>query len=237
METDPLQWLPDSFYRQPNWRWLRAEYLIATGRRMNARIDDEWVSTARKVLQGRRTESASKVAAVRAAREIQFGKPAVKEEWEARLLTEEPLECLAERFAVPTIVVEAFSELFFVVRSMRKATDWLLARAIGFSALSGFTHPMPYAAWKFAAFVGGPHLLDVVMAATTGDPLGFATATWMRSDPEIRLRLRARLWVATMAAVTNEEFARVVQARRQLRALDARLASRVESMTPSVAAM
>jgi len=75
------------------------------------------------------------------------------------------------------------------------------------------------------------------MAATTGDPLGFATATWMRSDPEIRLRLRARLWVATMAAVTNEEFARVVQARRQLRALDARLASRVESMTPSVAAM
>jgi len=143
METDPLQWLPDSFYRQPNWRWLRAEYLIATGRRMNARIDDEWVSTARKVLQGHRTESASKVAAVRAAREIQFGKPAVKEEWEARLLTEEPLECLAERFAVPTIVVEAFSELFFAVRSMRKATDWLLARAIGFSALRGFTTRCP----------------------------------------------------------------------------------------------
>ena len=127
METDPLQWLPNSFYRQPHWRWLQAEYLIATGRRMNARIDDEWVSTARKVLQGHRTESASKVAAVRAAREIQFGKPAVKEEWEARLLTEEPLERFAERFAVPTIVVEAFSELFFGVRSMRKATDWLLA--------------------------------------------------------------------------------------------------------------
>jgi len=53
----------------------------------------------------------------------------------------------------------------------------------------------------------------------------------------LRLRLRARLWVATMAAVTNEEFARVVQARRQLRDLDARLAGRVESVTPLVAAM
>ena len=54
--------------------------------------------------EGRRAETPSKVAAVRAAREIPFGKRAVKEEWDARLLTEEPLEPLAERFAVLVIV-------------------------------------------------------------------------------------------------------------------------------------
>ena len=38
MEVNESQWMPGSFSRQPHWRWLRAEFLLATGRRRNARM-------------------------------------------------------------------------------------------------------------------------------------------------------------------------------------------------------
>lgn len=53
-------------------------------------------------------------------------------------------------------MVEAYAELFFAVRPMRQATDWLLSRAVGYSAIRGFISPLPASAWKLAALTGGP---------------------------------------------------------------------------------
>jgi hypothetical protein len=95
MDTDPLHWLPGSFYRKPSWRWLRAEYLTATGRRLDPRIDDGWVAHARAALNDR---GESVIAAVRAAREVWAGNPVVNAELQALLLTTEPLDRIAGRF-------------------------------------------------------------------------------------------------------------------------------------------
>ena len=239
MATDPAHWLPGSFYRKPEWRLLRAEYLIATGRRRDRRIDDDWVAHARAALKGR-GGSGSKAAMVRAARGVWDGDPAVKGELEARLLTDEPLDRVAARCRLPVAVVEAYAEVCFAVRPMRQATDWLLARAVGFSPLAGFTSPLPGAAWKLAALSGGPLVLDAVIAATAGRPVPEALlkeADPRRADGEARIRLLARLWVASMAATTDQEFARVVRDRRQFRDLDAHMTARVGAVAPTVTAM
>ena len=211
MVSDPVHWLPDSFYRRPEWRLLRAEYLIATGRSRDRRIDDDWVAHARSAIQDR-GGAASKAAAVRVAREVWAGDPAVKGELEARLLTDEPVDYIADRIGQPAAVLEAYAEVFFAVRPMRAATDWLLTRAVGYSPLRGFTDPQPAAAWKLAALAGGPALLDVVIAATTGRllPDGLLNeADLRRAYEEARTRLLADIWVASMAAVTDEDFAGV----------------------------
>jgi hypothetical protein len=238
MDTDPLHWLPGSFYRKPSWRWSRAEYLTATGRRLDPRIDDDWVDHARAALRGR--GGGSTVAAVRAAQEIWAGVPAARAELEALLLTAEPLDRIVERFHIPAAVVEAYAEVFFAVRSMRPAKDWLLTRAVGYSPIRGFVGPLPASAWKLAALSGGPLLMDVVIAATTGRslPAGFLKGTGRRRAYEdARIRSLAEIWVAAMAATTDEEFARVVKARRQLRDLDARVIGRTAWVAPHVAAM
>src|SRR5690349_6175971 len=98
METDPLAWLPGSFFRKPSWRFLRAEYLAVTGRRRDPRIDDGWVALARAAILGR-GGNRSKAAAVQAAREVWGVESTAKWELEARLLTDEPLEQVAERCA------------------------------------------------------------------------------------------------------------------------------------------
>lgn len=238
-ETDPALWLPGSFRRRPEWRWLRAEFLAATRRRRDPRIDDDWVVDARTTLRNRGCGQ-PKVAAVEAAREIWTGDPAVKGELEALLLTAEPFDRVAGRFGLPASVVEAYAAVFFAVRPMRRATDWLLTRAVGYSPFRGFTGPQPAAAWKLAALAGGPVLLDVVIAATTGRPLpeGFLKGTGRRRAYEdARIRLLAEMWVASMSATTDEEFARVAADRQQLRDLDARMTGRGTAAAQTVAAM
>jgi hypothetical protein len=237
-ETNSLLWLPGSFYRRPEWRWVRAEFLLATGGRRDRRIDDGWVDCARDAIRGRGGEG-SKAAVVRAARDVWEGDPSVRAELEALLLTDEPLDRIAGRVGLPVAVAEAFAEVFFCVRPMLKAIDWLLLRAVGFGAFRGFTSPLPWAAWKLAAVAGGPLLLDVVIAATTGRPLpnGCHKGSGRRGYKDALTRLRVRLWIATVGAVTDEEFAAVVRARQQLRALDARLTGRVTAVHPTLAAM
>ena len=235
METDHLAWMPGSFYRRPEWRWLRAEYLVATGCRRDARIDDDWVDLARAAIEGR--SRSKKSGDVHAARGVWAGDVSARAELEALLLTDEPIDRIAERFHISTAVVEAYAEVFFAVRPMREATDWLLARAVGYSAIRGFTGPLPGAAWKLAALAGGPVLLDVVMAATTGRPLphGFLTGSGPRRAFEgQRVRLLARLWVATLAATSDADFARVVTARRRLRALEAKVTGFPQPVTRAV---
>src|SRR5437764_3726563 len=55
-----------------------------------------------------------------AARAVWEGDPAVRGELEARLLTDEPVEQVAGRVGLPAPAVEAYGEVFFSVRPMRR---------------------------------------------------------------------------------------------------------------------
>jgi hypothetical protein len=224
MEDAASQWLPGSFYCRPEWRWLGASYLVEQGGRGDPGIDDEWVVHSLAAIRGRGGDR-TKVAAVRAAHDIWAGEPPERRwELEARLLTNAPLELVARRCGLPVAVAGAYAEVFFAVRPMRSAVDWVLTQAIGYRPPGVLTSPQPGGVWKYAGFFGGPIVLDAVIAATTGRPLpeGLVGGSGpARRFNEARLRLLTRLWVASVCAESDEEFARVVAAHERLRALEA----------------
>lgn len=206
------------FSRPTEWRWERAGWLVETARRLDRRVDDDWVAAARAAIRGQGREAMRRT--VRAARDHWTGDPAVRHELEAWLLTDLPLAEVAGRMGASVEVVTAYEALFFAVREVRAATDWLTLRAVGYSAVRGFTGPLPYAAWKLVALHGGPVMLEVVIAATTGRslPTGSVRRTGKnRAAAEARLRLKVELWIALTAATTPAELARATQALCQMR--------------------
>lgn len=231
------RWLPDSPFCVPEWRWLRAAYLVEAGRRYDHRVDDEWVRHARDARRGR-GRSNSPAATVREAREVWAGDPDRRGEVEARLLAGCTDADVADRVRLSERVVAAYAEVFFCVRPAvaAGASDWLLSEAVGYSTVFGFTRPLPHAAWRLAAVFGGPLFADVVIAATTGRPLPPAFR-----DPggteELRVRELARLWVAAMAAATPAAFACVLRDNRRLRTSDARRHGRKACVEPRILAM
>jgi hypothetical protein len=158
---------------------------------------------------------------------------------EALLLTDLHFDTIAKRCKLTPSTVEAYEAVFFAVRSMRRATDWLFARAVGYSPFAGFTGPLPATAWKLAALEGGTFFLDWVIASTQGRdlPEGMLKEKGRRREiEEMQFRLFARLWMALRAAVTDEELSRVVKARQQLRKLEAQLGRDVK-VSPTEAVM
>ena len=225
MKPDFRLWDPNSFNKRPERRWLRAEYIRATRCGRDSQIDDGWVDAAGLVLRGS-GDSGTPAAAVQAAHQVWTGDPVVRGELEALLLTDLPFDTIAKRCKLTLSTVEAYEAVFFAVRAMRGATDWLSARVIEYTPWAGFTGPMPAAAWKLAALEGGPIFLDWVIASTLGRelPEGMLRETGRRRELEdVHFRLSARLWMALRAAVTDEAFARVLRAYQQLRDLNAQL--------------
>jgi hypothetical protein len=234
MDIDPLQWLPDSFTRVPHWRWLRAQCLVAKGASPNPQIDDDWVLHARNAVAGRTAGRAA--AAIEAALAVRDGPLERRWELEARLLTDESLEHVALKCALPVETVGAFAHVFFAVRERQKAKDWLMLRAVGYSPLSGFKSPQPGGLWKYAAVTGGTAALDLVIAVTTDRPLPAGAVADTRDQREVAeslLRERVKVWVALILARSDAEVAAAVEARQQLRKLEAE-ASDCASDTPPV---
>jgi hypothetical protein len=222
---DPSQWMPGNFFKRPAWRWLRAGYMVKTGRRRDPRIDDEWVALARDVIRGRGTRKPS-ARALRAARDVWEGDPERRGRLEAWLLTDEAHAEIARRLNLPEDVINAFEKVFFDVRVMRHAKDWLLRSAVGYLPFAGFTEPLPMAAWKFAAADGGARALEVMIAATTGGPLPEGSVRdrgWGLAVEEALVRVKTRLMVYTLTALGVEANARVLKAQRQVRAWEKKL--------------
>ena len=218
-----------TFSRPPCWRWKRAQSLATSGRPLDPRIDDEWVSLARSAIMGVNGHK-PQVAATIEARDFSFAEPPERRwEMDARLLTDEPLDRVARRFGITPAAVEAYAALFFDVRGVRAASDWLLVRAVGYRPGIGFAKGDLAGVWKFAAYRGGALLLDAVIAAATDGPF---PAGWFRETgaqlafEEAAMRARIKLWVASEFALTDEEFAALVDARQRFRNLDAGLVAR-----------
>ncbi len=227
---DLRHWMPGSPFRRPEWRWLRAMHLHETGRRIDHRVDDAWVKHARHALRSRGRIN-SPAAAVRSARKVWEGDPDRRGEVEARLLAGDGDAVVADRMALPEGVVAAYAEVFFCVRPTPKATDWVLAEAVGYSPYVGFTRPLPWSSWRLAAVAGGPIFADLVIAATTDRPLPPAFRDSGGAD-DMRMRDLARLWVASMVAVTPAAFAGVLREYRRCRTADSRRHGRKVRVEP-----
>jgi hypothetical protein len=216
MNDGPDLWSPGSFFRRPEWRWLRANYLAQSGRRPDRRIDDEWVDNIRHALRGNNTKNTEVILAAR-----NIWQADTSERWllEAMLLTDKTLENVARRCRLPVAVVAAHAEVFFAVRPMRQASDWLLVQAVKYDGVSRFEGPQQGGIWKYAALAGGSLVLEAVISGTTGSPLpkDFFEPSPLRKLKEKRMRLLARLWVKAITAETDEELAMVAELHEKLR--------------------
>jgi hypothetical protein len=233
MSPGPADWLPGSFFRSPQWRWLRATWLHRQARRASPRIDDEWVRRAMRFLAAtaggppkRRKGSAHKDTATAAALDLaQEQDPHRRWMVESLLLTAESLETIARRCELSVAVVEAYHELFFDVRPHLTARDWIFYRAVGASGWTGFAGQPLGALWRYAAFTAGPLALEVMVAVTMDQPLPGWLRAWFadKANPdyeEARFRFLARLTVAALTVRTPAQLTALVEARDRLRRMD-----------------
>ena len=217
MDTNPQYWRPGSVTRQPHWRWLRANYLMQTKASIDPRIDDVWVVLALRAVQ-HPTIASSGTDGLHAARRLWSGHDGeVRGELEARLLTSVPLTHIAETCRLTVALVEAYAAVFFDVRPMAAAIDWIMSRVIRLRSLDPCRNV--HQVWKYVAVFGGPIALDVVIAVCRDRPLpvGVVSCGPRRTFEEAHLRLLIRLWVALHLADSDEVFARIVAAYDRLR--------------------
>jgi hypothetical protein len=219
------------FFRRPHWRWLRVQLLLADDQKPNRKREDEWIHAAYHALKdgGSATDRV-----VLTAHEVWCGDVEVRHELEAWLLTTTSFQDIANRLGLSVEVVGAYESIFFAVREAATATDWLVLRAVGYSAVRGFVQELPYAMWKLVALHGGAFILEVVIAATTGRPLppgAVRRSGNSRAAAEAMLRLKVKLLVTLMSTGSANELARVSQALREIREQKA-----IETGLPAVVA-
>jgi hypothetical protein len=120
-------------------------------------------------------------------------------------------------------VVAAYHELFFSVRDRMQARDWVLAMAVGSHPASDFAGPQPAGLWRYAAFTGGPLVLDLIVAVTTDGPLPVWVRGTLAADHpwgEPFLRLRVKLAIAALAPSSGCRLGSLAELSEQLRDLD-----------------
>ena len=229
-------WLPNSFFRSPFWRVLRALYLLDTGRAANPAIDDEWVQVAKDLLAAVESNDLNHLPpAVRDAYGVWTADEMPRWLLEAQLLTPRTFEEIAACSSLSEPTVHAFHQLFFDVRSRFQASDWILFRAVRSNPLNDFAGPQPAGLWKFFAFVGGPEVLDVVVAVTLNRPLPDRLRVQFNGDPQVaeqRLLLKAKLVIAALTAESSAQLGSVVELAEQLRRLDQKAGVPVNDAQP-----
>jgi hypothetical protein len=212
MDGTFIDWLPDSPFRSPAWRWLRASWRHRTGQRSSPRVDDEWVDLTRRFL-ARSDKHAVRpdrvdTAVLGAHALSSAADPHRRWRLEALLLTSDSLETVARRCCLHPDIVEAYHALFFACRDRPGARDWVAAMAVGCGPWNDFAGPQPEGMWKYAAFSGGPVLLDVVIAVTTGGPLPESVRAACARNPaydEDRLRMDVKLTTSLMTSQSPDE--------------------------------
>src|SRR5262245_54762462 len=194
-------WLAASPSRTPDWRLLRAQWLVDAGANPCLEIDDAWVLRARDFLLARLRAEAIPVSrkttdrldpairgAVALVREPESLRRALLE---AALLTEEPLDEVAGRCDLQVGVVEAFHALFFAVRDRPKARDWLMIHAVRSGPWNAFEGLQPAGLWKYIVFTGGVRALDIAFAVTTNRPFpDWVRVAWPRDAEKHDRNLR-----------------------------------------------
>ena len=224
MDSRPIDWLPNSFSRSPAWRIRRAEYRREHTLPPDSRIDDPWVEIALKLLTSTHVRDRTAVTPeVRLAYLVWQSGEILRWLLESQLLTSRTFDEVAAVCSLPKPVVEAYHFLCFDVRTHPEATDWIMVRAVESGPLNNFAGPQPAGLWKYMAFLGGPLVLDAVVAVTLNRPLpGWLRETFVTNPvlEEQRLRLKAKLAIAAMTADSAHQLGSLVELSEQLHDLE-----------------
>lgn len=218
-----MEMVPGSPSFNPWWRWELAEWSVATSRDLPSRYHDEWVVKARDFLlvQHPRAGCDALVEAVGVFRE---GPCLHRDSLEAYLLTEAPLEIVAERCSLSVPTAEVFGRLFFDVRPRRRARDWVTLQVLGPGVFTGYRKQDLGQLWKTVGFRLGLLALDAVIAVCIQDGLVTAEPEVLPSVPEVadeRLRQSVRLLLGAMMLPATTPFKQLAELHTQVQRMAA----------------
>lgn len=206
--------LPSSPFRRPDWRWIVAQYHVDHDRRLLPPwSDDPWTCRAFLHLRNIAPRGTREAAAFELGRmAILFAEqlraaqnPLLRIELEARLLTGDSCEQIAQCCGIDSETVDAFEHLFYDVRKKLKNSSYVLRELIGPKLFFGFSPTDVDVVWKLVAYQAGSVALDAVM------DLGWPTNRPERLDEVARYfaqcgeAMTARqLFVSSLALQTQE---------------------------------
>jgi hypothetical protein len=162
---------PDSPFCRPDWRWLRAEYLVDSGRRVSRRDDQQVREAAQYLRHQRRCQGetahqrlARRYPALYLAHALYAGEPSLQKwELEARLLTPEHFEVVGRKCGSSAEVVGTYHAVFFEVRPCLRAREYIANRVLGRKAHVGLEERDVGLILKFYALSGGPLAVDALV--------------------------------------------------------------------------
>jgi hypothetical protein len=194
-----------SFFRTPEWRWRRAQWLVTNGRNFSSRRDDEATRDALRLLRdmgGRRHRPRERTLAkhhpeIWQAYHLWVSGGKTRLMVEARILARQLSATIEAMTDVPAPVIDIFQALFFHVREHINARDWILMHAIGLKTLRGSVVPTAEFVLKTLAYHGGPVVLEKV-APYLLDGRDLFEPSLDLSTPEGRTEQKVRLAIATL---------------------------------------
>jgi len=188
-------------------------------------LEDIWVRDTCLAILGRCRRSPC-VTAIQKVRTLWEKDPDSHERahLEARLVTTESLTEVAEKCNMSHDEVIAYHQVFFNVRSFRKAVDWFHVEVLGVLNKS----PMGLGVlWKRTAYGAPSQLLDHVIAAThrgISSKEMLASISTAEEYKAMECSLYAQHWIEMNLASTNNDFAQLVRDTQKLRKLRSKFA-------------
>ena len=159
-------------FRPLDWRWRRAQELVACGRNYCVHRDDELTGRAMQYLR-----AAARCTTDREKTNLRQRMPDVVSAWElyddagsiggvvqASVLARQSPTAIARRVSRNTDDIVAYEQLFFDVRDRLNAKYFIHMQALGGSDAGKTRQQRDAAALKSMAYYGGPLVLDAVEA-------------------------------------------------------------------------
>lgn len=214
----------ESPFRSPQWRSDRVVQLVThrKGPMRVRRFDDRYVRTNRYFLlqylaagddENKLDEVIAEWPHVYCAHLMQFGPDQARRDiLQARLLTGEPRNEVAKRFAMAEDAVEFYEKLYFDVRDRLGSRDWIAKVVLQTSRLMASSHygitpeEQRGLLYRFFAYHGGPLVLDAVitgLAHTTMPQREEDVGEWF--DDALAQSIRARAAAAALSMEINKE--------------------------------
>ena len=161
-------------FRPPDWRWQSAQEHIHRDT-FPGGWEDPGIIRAHQLLIGLdraetevdEVELTLRCPVLSIAHAIYAGGDVKKDELEARLLCQSP-ELIAAGMGISTEIIWTYATVFFDVVDSINALDWMLMQGVGVPHFS--SPPKEAECWRFIAWVGGPFILDLLVADYLGRP-------------------------------------------------------------------
>jgi hypothetical protein len=163
----------ENFWRPQDWRWRRAEFLLAEQESPSPRLDDEFVEAALHFLQedlsgqdlpaSKRLLPAGTRAAMQSAQQIHDRNDIGTWMLQAWLLTGESLEFISGETSTPIEEIVWFARLFFDVQERLHSRSFITHRVIGPKIHYGLSEKDVDVIWRFWAYNGGRYILQSLL--------------------------------------------------------------------------